>query len=84
MSAKTTTRVLDKRGVKLVVGQNVTLEQSGQCGQLMGVSEQGQCLVRLSATGEILTVNANALAVSSWDQVRDQNKSNNGNKTTLF
>ena len=84
MSTKTTTRVLDKRGVKLVVGQNVTVEATGQCAQLMGVTEQGQCLVRVSATGEIITVQANALAVSSWDQVRQQNKANNGKGTTLF
>lgn len=84
MSSKTTTRVLDKRGVKLVVGQNVTLEQSGQCGQLMGVTELGLCLVRISSSGEIVTVNANALSVSTWDQVRKQNQANNGSGTTLF
>ncbi len=84
MSFKTTTRVLDKRGVKLVVGQNVTLEATGQCGQLMGVTEQGQCLVRVSSSGEILTVNANAIAVSTWEQVRKQNQTNNGQDTTLF
>ncbi|CAG0961554.1 MAG: hypothetical protein KBG84_03445 [Planctomycetes bacterium] len=84
MAAKTTTRVLDKKGVKLVVGQNVTVEQSGQCGQLLGVNEQGMCLVRISATGEVLSVLASALNVASWDQVRNQNKANNGDKTRLF
>lgn len=84
MAAKTTTRVLDKKGVKLVVGQNVTVEQSGQCGQLLGVYEQGMCLVRISATGEVLSVLASALNVASWDQVRSQNKANNGDKTRLF
>lgn len=84
MAAKTTTRVLDKKGVKLVVGQNVTVEQSGQCGQLLGVNEQGLCLVRVSATGEVLSVQASALSVASWEQVRNQNKANNGDKTRLF
>jgi hypothetical protein len=83
MSAKTTTRVLDKRGVKLVVGQNVTLEASGQLGQLMGINEKGQCLVRISNSSEIVTVLATALAVSSWDQVRQQDKPNSKG-TTLF
>lgn len=84
MSAKTTTRVLDKRGVKLVIGQNVTVEKNGQTGQLMGVNEQGHCLVRISATGEVLTVSASELHVSTWDQVRNQDKANNGDKTRLF
>jgi len=84
MTAKTTTRVLDKKSVKLVVGQNVTLEKSGECGQLLGVNEQGNCLVRLSATGEVLSVLASALNVASWEQVRNQNKANNSDKTRLF
>jgi hypothetical protein len=83
MSSKTTTRIIDKRGVRLVVGQNVTLEDTGQVGQLMGVNEQGLCLVRVSASGEVLTVKAAALSVSSWEQVRNQNKPK-GDDTKLF
>lgn len=82
MSSKTTTRVLDKRGVRLVVGQNVTIEQGGACGQLLGISEQGVCLVRIAATGEVLSLAASAIHVASWDQVKDAKKSSE--RTKLF
>jgi hypothetical protein len=83
MSAKTTTRVLDKRGVRLVVGQNVTLEEPGKFGQLMGITDLGLCLVRLSNSSDIVTVKANSVSVATWEQVRGQDKANN-EKPRLF
>ncbi|MCQ3951222.1 MAG: hypothetical protein DPW14_15555 [Planctomycetes bacterium] len=57
MTAKTTTRVVDRKGVKLVVGQSVYVEESNMVGQLLGVTEQeGVCLVRLVGTGQVVTV----------------------------
>ncbi len=85
MTAKTTTRVMDRRGVKLVVGQSVFVEESNMVGQLMGIAEQDcVCLVRLSGTGEVVSVQAKSLSIASWDQVRKEGTQGAGPKITLF
>ncbi|KAA0214109.1 hypothetical protein EDM80_07115 [bacterium] len=85
MTAKTTTRVVDRKGVKLVVGQSVYVEESNMVGQLMGVTEQeGVCLVRLAGTGQVVSVPSKLVTIASWEQVRKGGSQGDSSKTTLF
>lgn len=84
MASKTTTRVMDRRGVKLVVGQHVTIENGQRGGQLMGFAENGMCLVRLSSSSEIAALPSSELSVSYWEQVRKQDKTISDENRRLF
>jgi hypothetical protein len=84
MASKTTTRVMDRRGVRLVVGQHVTIESGQRGGQLMGFADSGACLVRITSSSEVVSLAASELSVSSWEQVRKEDKTLSDENRKLF
>lgn len=68
----------DARGMKLVVGQTVYSPKHRKTGQLLGVTHPAQiCIVRLTESSEIISVNAAQLRVASWSELRQDEQGQN-------
>jgi len=60
-----------KSKTRLVVGQQVYCSRIGRAGQLLGVSQpKGACIIRLTGSSEVVTVDECELRIATWDEIR--------------
>ncbi|MHC4840332.1 MAG: hypothetical protein ACYTDT_05125 [Planctomycetota bacterium] len=56
---------------RLVVGQNVFSKENEAAGQLLGFTQpSNNCTVRLSRTGQVVSVSSDDLRLATWDEIR--------------